>query len=38
MNNELQMMRNESVMAYFEVVSRNLTGGAEKKQEKLLPG
>jgi hypothetical protein len=36
-NNELQMMRNDPVVAYFEVLSRNLTGGDEEKQETLQP-
>jgi hypothetical protein len=35
MNNELEKVWNEEVMAYLEVLSRYLHGGTEENQTKL---
>jgi hypothetical protein len=35
MNNELERVWNEAVMALFKVLSRHLSGGTEENHEKL---
>jgi hypothetical protein len=37
-NNELERMRKEVVMAEFKVLSRHLPGGTEENHEKLQSG